>query len=115
MELAIRAAWRLEESVVSSFTSLRRLVIGSALLSFLVLGIDATARAGVVVTAVGTPNFVPVDFNLFAAPIGTAATGYSEVVSISEHVKVIGRVARNISSHTWSCVPRTLKEIRHPS
>ena len=37
-----------------------------------------TARAAVVVTTVGTPTFVPIDFHLFAAPIGTAATSYAE-------------------------------------
>jgi hypothetical protein len=37
------------------------------------------ARAAVIVTTVGTPTFVPSDFHLFAAPIGTAATSYAEL------------------------------------
>jgi hypothetical protein len=37
------------------------------------------ARAAVIVTTVGSPTFVPTDFQLFAAPIGTAATSYAEL------------------------------------
>lgn len=37
-----------------------------------------SASAGVVVTPVGTPGFVPVDFHQFSAPIGTATSGYFE-------------------------------------
>jgi hypothetical protein len=37
------------------------------------------ARAAVIVTTVGSPTFVPTDFHLFAAPIGTAATSYAEL------------------------------------
>jgi hypothetical protein len=38
------------------------------------------ARATVIVTTVGSPTFVPTDFHLFAAPIGTMATSYAEFV-----------------------------------
>ena len=37
-------------------------------------GAAPIARAAVIVTTVGAPTFVPTDFHLFAAPIGTAAT-----------------------------------------
>jgi hypothetical protein len=86
MDQAIRAAYCTEEFVVSRFVSQRRLVLGAALLSLLVLGVDATARAGVLVTTVGTPTFAPVDFHLFAAPIGTAASGYAEFIETQQAI-----------------------------
>lgn len=39
---------------------------------------STTTRAAVIVTPVGTPSYIPTDFHLFTAPIGTAATGYAE-------------------------------------
>jgi len=60
------------------FLVLFRYALGVAVLNLLVSGIGATARADVIVTPVGNPTFVPVDFNLFAAPVGTAANGYAE-------------------------------------
>lgn len=67
-----------EGSLLTRFSLLpcRGLVV--ALLSSFVAGIGATARAAVIVTAIGNPTFVPIDFHLFAAPIGTASTGYVE-------------------------------------
>lgn len=44
------------------------------------------ARAAVVVTTVGAPTFVPTDFHLFAAPIGTAATQYAEFLQTAEAI-----------------------------
>ena len=40
--------------------------------------IVTNAGAAVIVTPVGSPLFVAADFHLFAAPIGTAASGYAE-------------------------------------
>ena len=42
------------------------------------IGVAPVARAAVVVTKDGNPTFVLTDFHLFAAPLGTAATGYAE-------------------------------------
>ena len=36
------------------------------------------ARAGTTVTPIGNPAYTPTDFHLFAAPIGTPATGFAE-------------------------------------
>lgn len=44
------------------------------------------AQGAVVVTTVGAPTFIPTDFNLFAAPIGTAATGYGEYLETAEAI-----------------------------
>lgn len=49
-----------------------------ALIAVTGTGVAAPARAGVIVTSVGNPSFVPTDFHQFAAPIGTAASGYAE-------------------------------------
>jgi hypothetical protein len=57
-----------------------------ALLSLLVLGIEARARGDFIVTTVGTPTFTPVDFHLFAAPIGTAASGYAEFIQTQQAI-----------------------------
>ena len=59
------------------FLSARRALV-LFLASLCVIGVGPIARAGVIVTTVGTPTFVPTDFHVFAAPIGTAATGYAE-------------------------------------
>ena len=72
--------------MVSSLASLRRLAFRSALLSLLVIGIEATARGDIVVTTLGTPAFAPADFHLFAAPIGTAATGYAEFAEMQQAI-----------------------------
>jgi len=71
---------------MTSFSLLpcRSLVV--ALLSSFVAGIGATARAAVIVTAIGNPTFVPTDFHLFAAPIGTAATGYVEFTETQQAI-----------------------------
>jgi hypothetical protein len=65
-----------------SLTALAVAILGRARVLFLaslcVIGVGPTARATVIVTQVGAPTFVPTDFHLFAAPIGTAATGYAE-------------------------------------
>jgi hypothetical protein len=41
-------------------------------------GVTSAAAAEITVTPIGTPTWQPVDFHVFAAPIGTAATGYAE-------------------------------------
>jgi hypothetical protein len=41
-------------------------------------GVPLTAQAEVRVTPVGDPSFVPTDFHLFAAPLGTPASGFAE-------------------------------------
>jgi hypothetical protein len=46
--------------------------------ALIVTGVSTAARADVIVTPVGSPLFVAADFHLFAAPIGTAASGYAE-------------------------------------
>jgi hypothetical protein len=65
-----------------SLTALAVAILGRARVLFLaslcVIGVGPAARAAVVVMPVGAPTFVPTDFHLFAAPIGTAATGYAE-------------------------------------
>lgn len=43
-----------------------------------IVGVAPVARATVVVTKDGNPIFGLTDFHLFAAPFGTAATGYAE-------------------------------------
>jgi hypothetical protein len=50
----------------------------AVLFSLFVLAFGSGARADVTVTAVGSPSYEPVDFHLFAAPIGTADSGYAE-------------------------------------
>lgn len=69
----------------------------AALLFTLVFGIWPVAKADVNVTKVGDPTFVPTDFHLFAAPIGTEATGYAEflgtlqsILSPPQHADVPG-------------------------
>lgn len=49
-----------------------------ALFGVLATGVTTAARADVIVTPVGSPLFVAADFHLFAAPIGTAGSGYAE-------------------------------------
>jgi MYXO-CTERM domain-containing protein len=56
------------------------------LVNLCVIGGGAIAQAGVMVTKVGTPTFVPSDFHLFVAPIGTAATGYAEFTQAMEAI-----------------------------
>lgn len=58
-------------------TPLRR---SSALFLLGLLGALAgtAALAGITVTPVGTPSFLVTDAHMFAAPIGTSATGYAE-------------------------------------
>jgi len=51
----------------------------SVLLGCFFPGVALTAAgAEVTVTQVGAPNFVPTDFLLFAAPLGTPASGFAE-------------------------------------
>ena len=52
--------------------------IALALFGLIATGVSTAARADVDVTPVGSPLFVAADFHLFAAPIGTAASGYAE-------------------------------------
>ena len=52
--------------------------IALALFGVLATGVTTAARADVIVTPVGSPLFVAADFHLFAAPIGTAGSGYAE-------------------------------------
>ena len=52
--------------------------IALALFGVLATGVSTAARADVIVTPVGSPLFVAADFHLFAAPIGTAGSGYAE-------------------------------------
>ena len=49
-------------------------------------GAAPIARAAVIVTTVGAPTFVPTDFHLFAAPIGTADSGYAEFLQTLEAI-----------------------------
>ena len=49
-----------------------------AILSLSLISFEATAQADVTITTVGTPLFLPTDFHMFAAPVGTAADGYAE-------------------------------------
>lgn len=66
-----------------------RLVYRTLLLVLLAicgLGNASTAWAGVVVTTVGNPIFVPTDFHLFAAPIGTAADNYAGFLQTAEAI-----------------------------
>ncbi|WP_337173592.1 PEP-CTERM sorting domain-containing protein [Paludisphaera sp.] len=65
---------------------IRRGALALAMLSPLVAFADRDARAGVVVTRIGDPTFTPVDFHLFAAPIGTAASGYAEFAQTAEAI-----------------------------
>lgn len=60
-----------------AFAALRALLLVLAGLG----GVVGSARASIVTTAIGNPVFVPTDFHLFTAPIGTAASGYAEFVS----------------------------------
>jgi hypothetical protein len=60
------------------FFLVSRRALGLAVLSLFVIGVQATARVSVIVATAGTPTFIPTDFHLFAAPIGTAASGYAE-------------------------------------
>ena len=55
-------------------------------------GAAPIARAAVIVTTVGAPTFVPTDFHLFAAPIGTAATSFMQNSS-----KPWGRFCRRLT------------------
>jgi hypothetical protein len=48
------------------------------LVALLAVGASATARAAVILTTIGSPTFVPTDFHVFAAPFGTATSGYAE-------------------------------------
>lgn len=50
----------------------------AAVASLMLMGYGALSCAAPSVTAVGNPTFVPTDFHLFAAPVGTASTGYAE-------------------------------------
>ena len=52
--------------------------IALVLFGVLATGVSTAARADVIVTPVGSPLFVAADFHLFAAPIGTAGSGYAE-------------------------------------
>ena len=65
---------------------LSRCALGAAVLSLFIIGIGATARADVIVTPVGAPTFVLTDFHLFAAPIGTAASGYAEFFQTAQAI-----------------------------
>lgn len=56
------------------------------LVGFLAAGASTTARAAVVFTTVGNPSFVPTDFHLFSAPIGTAATGFAEFAQTTQAI-----------------------------
>ncbi len=60
------------------FFLLNRRALVLFLASWCVIGASAVARASVIVTTVGAPTFVPTDFHMFAAPIGTEATDYAE-------------------------------------
>ena len=57
---------------------MRRSALALWLFCLFVTGASTAARAAVIVTPVGNPSYMPTDFHLFAAPIGTAATGYAE-------------------------------------
>ena len=60
---------------------LRRAAMVGALLLPVLLGPLSAAQAdsgGIQVKPIGDPTWMPVDCHLFAAPIGTAATGYAE-------------------------------------
>jgi hypothetical protein len=62
---------------ISSGTALLQ-AMALVLLGLLAFGVSTGARADVFVTAVGNPLFVAADFHLFAAPVGTAGSGYAE-------------------------------------
>ena len=64
-------------------TSYLQRCLGFGAVLLLALGSSA-ANAGVVVTKIGTPTFKPVDLHQFAAPIGTAASGYAEFLQTLE-------------------------------
>ena len=64
----------------------RRASVLFLMASLCVIGAGPAARAVVIVTTVGTPTFVPSDFHLFAAPIGTAATGYAEFTQTQQAI-----------------------------
>jgi hypothetical protein len=68
------------------FLVLSRYALGAAVLSLFVIGVETTARAEVIVTPIGAPTFVLTDFNLFAAPIGTAASGYAEFLQTAQAI-----------------------------
>lgn len=66
------------------FRSFRSFTV--VLFSLFALALGGTARAGVVITPVGSPTFLPVDAHLFAAPIGTGASGYAEFGETQQHL-----------------------------
>jgi hypothetical protein len=47
-------------------------------------GVFSLSAAPVTITAVGTPTWQPADIHVFAAPIGTAASGYAEFSATME-------------------------------
>jgi hypothetical protein len=55
-------------------------LVGAAAATMLTapLSADPPPAQGVRLTPIGNPTWKPVDFHLFSAPIGTAATGYAE-------------------------------------
>lgn len=54
------------------------LVLATALLPAVALADRPAPPQGVRITPIGDPIWTPVDFHLFSAPIGTAASGYAE-------------------------------------
>lgn len=65
---------------------MRRWTLAFFLAGLLAAGSPTLAQAAVIVTPIGSPAFVPTDFHLFAAPLGTAATGYTEVVQTAQTI-----------------------------
>jgi hypothetical protein len=63
--------------------NVRRAVLLSSFAALALLSAGGTSAApppaqGVRISAIGNPIWAPVDFHLFSAPIGTAASGYAE-------------------------------------
>jgi hypothetical protein len=55
---------------------MRNSALAIGLICILVRGFSA--QAAVTITPIGNPSFIPTDFHLFSAPLGTAADGYAE-------------------------------------
>lgn len=59
--------------------SARSAVLTALLIAGLVVSAPSVTAATIRLTEVGTPTWTPVDFHIFTAPVGTAATGYVEI------------------------------------
>ena len=69
--------------------------LGTWLFGLLMMSVGMAAHASVIVTAIGNPLFTATDFHLFAAPVGTATSGYVEFTETQQRLLPLPNHALN--------------------